>query len=58
MDPEEADKLCRDGVAATKNKSIHSYVPQYPPPPFFFLLGAWTDNSSFIAIGRKPETDA
>jgi hypothetical protein len=52
MDPAEADKLCRDAVAETKNKSVHSYVPQYAAP---FLHGVWTDNVSFIAIGRKPE---
>jgi hypothetical protein len=27
MDPMEAEKLCRDAVAAAKNKSIHSYCP-------------------------------
>jgi hypothetical protein len=32
MDPTEADKLCREAVAATKNKSIHSYCPQYAAP--------------------------
>jgi hypothetical protein len=25
MDPQEAEKLCRDGIAASKNKSVHSY---------------------------------
>jgi hypothetical protein len=60
MDPKEANTLCHDAIAATKNKSIHSYVPQYAAPPPFppVLLGAWTDTSSFIAIGRKPEADA
>jgi hypothetical protein len=28
MEPEEAEKLCRDAVAATKNKTVHSYFPQ------------------------------
>jgi hypothetical protein len=28
MDPKEAEQLCLDAVAATKNKSIHSYYPQ------------------------------
>jgi hypothetical protein len=28
MDPKEADKLCRDAVAATKNKNLHSYAHQ------------------------------
>jgi hypothetical protein len=28
MDPDEADQLCRDAVAATKNKSVHAYYPK------------------------------
>jgi hypothetical protein len=28
MDPEEAEKLCRDATNATKNKSLHSYAHQ------------------------------
>jgi hypothetical protein len=28
MDSEEAEKLCIDATAATKNKSVHSYYPQ------------------------------
>jgi hypothetical protein len=28
MDSEEADKVCRNTTAATKNKSLHSYAPQ------------------------------
>jgi hypothetical protein len=28
MDPQEAEKLCVDTTAATKDKSIHSYFPQ------------------------------
>jgi hypothetical protein len=28
MESEEAEKLCRDAVAATKNKNVHSYFPQ------------------------------
>jgi hypothetical protein len=27
MAQEEAEKLCHDGIADTKNKSLHSYVP-------------------------------
>jgi hypothetical protein len=27
MDPQEAEKLCRDSIAATKNKSVHCYAP-------------------------------
>jgi hypothetical protein len=28
MGREEAEKLCRDGIAATKDKRLHSYCPQ------------------------------
>jgi hypothetical protein len=28
MDPKEAEQLCHDAVASTKNKSVHSYFPQ------------------------------
>jgi hypothetical protein len=28
MHPAEAEKLCREAVAETKNKSLHSYGPQ------------------------------
>jgi hypothetical protein len=28
MDPNEADKICRETIAATKNKSIHALYPQ------------------------------
>jgi hypothetical protein len=28
MDSKEADQICRDATAATKNKSLHAYFPQ------------------------------
>jgi hypothetical protein len=28
MDPEEAEQICRDASAATKDKTIHAYYPQ------------------------------
>jgi hypothetical protein len=55
MDPKEADTLCRDALAATKNKNLHSYSPQYAAKdPLSLAHGTWTDAISYIAIGRKP----
>jgi hypothetical protein len=28
MDPKEADEVCRDATAATKNKTTHAYYSQ------------------------------
>jgi len=32
MDPHDADKLCKDAIAATKNKNTHAYAVQYAAP--------------------------
>jgi hypothetical protein len=53
MDPEEAAKVCVDATTATKNKSVHSYYPQYAAKLFHSCT--WTDNISYVAIGRKSE---
>jgi hypothetical protein len=54
MDPNEADKLCRATIAATKDKSLHSYGSQYAAKDPF-LYGTWAHNISCIAFGRKPQ---
>jgi hypothetical protein len=28
MDPQEAEELCHDAVAATRDKTLHSWAPQ------------------------------
>jgi hypothetical protein len=60
MGPKEADKLCRDAVAATKDRSLHSYAPQYvskysPLARLFHGRLGLTMFLSYIAYGRKPE---
>jgi hypothetical protein len=56
MDAQEADKLCRDTIAATKDKKLHSYGGQYvAKDPLLLLHGTLAHNLSCIAFGRKPE---